>query len=191
MAEPFVKTFNRDYVRISPIPNASALVAIDQSMEDYNTVHPHPWLAYAHPRSTSFPNPPRVRFNRVNSTSERRSYRPNIATDRALFSNKNEARPFPLLGLTAAGAICPTPKCPRSHSRISSVPGCLKISLSGNHKLPGYGVLSRMTLRFGLNIEAQAEKVDVVLIRVEHFASRSTLTKASSPFSYPPRFSLL
>ena len=96
-----------------------------------------------------------------------------------------------LAGSTAARAICPTPKRPRSHSKISSVPGCLKISLSGNHKLPGYGVLSRMTLRFGLNIEAHAEKVDVVLIRVEHFASRSTLTKASSPFSYPPPFSLL
>ena len=81
MAEAFVKTFNRDYVRISPIPNAAAVVAMT-SMEDYNTVHPHSWLGYAHPRSTSFPNPPRVRFNRVNSTSQRRSYRPNIATDR-------------------------------------------------------------------------------------------------------------
>ena len=55
MAEASVRTFNRDYVRISPIPNAAALVAIDQSMEDYNTVHPHSWLGYAHPGVHPFP----------------------------------------------------------------------------------------------------------------------------------------
>ena len=42
MAEAFVKTFKRDYVRVSPIPNAAAALAlIDNWMEHYNTVHPH------------------------------------------------------------------------------------------------------------------------------------------------------
>ena len=42
MAEAFVKTFKRDYVRVSPIPDAAAALAlIDSWMEDYNTVHPH------------------------------------------------------------------------------------------------------------------------------------------------------
>jgi len=51
MAESFVKTFKRDYVRISPIPNAAAaLAAIDHWMEDYNTVHPHSRLGYHSPR---------------------------------------------------------------------------------------------------------------------------------------------
>jgi transposase InsO family protein len=51
MAEAFVKTFKRDYVRISPIPNAAAaLVVIDHWMEDYNTVHPHSRLGYYSPR---------------------------------------------------------------------------------------------------------------------------------------------
>ena len=51
MAEAFVKTFKRDYVRISPIPNAvSALAAIDHWMEDYNTIHPHSRLGYRSPR---------------------------------------------------------------------------------------------------------------------------------------------
>ena len=50
MAEAFVKTFKRDYVLISPIPNAAALAATDHWMEDYNTVHPHSRLGYRSPR---------------------------------------------------------------------------------------------------------------------------------------------
>jgi putative transposase len=49
--EAFVKTFKRDYVRISPIPNAAAALAlVDSWMEDYNTVHPHSRLGYRSPR---------------------------------------------------------------------------------------------------------------------------------------------
>jgi putative transposase len=51
MAEAFVKTFKRDYVRVSPIPDANtALALIDSWMEDYNTVHPHSRLGYRSPR---------------------------------------------------------------------------------------------------------------------------------------------
>ena len=51
MAEAFVKTFKRDYVRVNPIPNAiAALALIDSWMEDYNTVHPHSRLGYRSPR---------------------------------------------------------------------------------------------------------------------------------------------
>jgi putative transposase len=51
MAEAFVKTFKRDYVRITPIPDAAtALALIDNWMEDYNTVHPHSRLGYRSPR---------------------------------------------------------------------------------------------------------------------------------------------
>ena len=51
MAEAFVKTFKRDYVRVNPIPDAaSALALIDSWMEDYNTVHPHSRLGYRSPR---------------------------------------------------------------------------------------------------------------------------------------------
>jgi putative transposase len=51
MAEAFVKTFKRDYVRVSPIPDAAAALAlIDTWMEDYNTVHPHSRLGYQSPR---------------------------------------------------------------------------------------------------------------------------------------------
>jgi putative transposase len=47
MAEAFVKTFKRDYVRVSPIPDAlAALALVDRWMEDYNTVHPHSRLGY-------------------------------------------------------------------------------------------------------------------------------------------------
>ena len=51
MAEAFVKTFKRDYVRVTPIPNATAALAlIDHWMEDYNTMHPHSRLGYRSPR---------------------------------------------------------------------------------------------------------------------------------------------
>jgi len=51
MAEAFVKTFKRDYVRVSPIPNAVAALALIASwMEDYNIVHPHSRLGYRSPR---------------------------------------------------------------------------------------------------------------------------------------------
>jgi transposase InsO family protein len=60
MAEAFVKTFKRDYVRVSPIPDAAtALAIIDYWMEDHNTVHPHSRLGYRSPGSISlcFLNP--------------------------------------------------------------------------------------------------------------------------------------
>ena len=51
MAEAFVKTFKRDYVRVSPIPDAAtALALLDLWMEDDNTVHPHSRLGYRSPR---------------------------------------------------------------------------------------------------------------------------------------------
>jgi len=51
MAEAFVKTFKRDYVRVNPVPDAlTALEAIERWMEDYNDVHPHSQLAYRSPR---------------------------------------------------------------------------------------------------------------------------------------------
>jgi putative transposase len=51
MAQAFVKTFKRDYVRVTPIPDApTALALVDSWMEDYNTVHPHSRLGYRSPR---------------------------------------------------------------------------------------------------------------------------------------------
>jgi putative transposase len=51
MAEAFVKTLKRDYVRVNPIPNAqTALDQIDNWIEDYNEIHPHSRLGYRSPR---------------------------------------------------------------------------------------------------------------------------------------------
>jgi putative transposase len=51
MAEAFVKTFKRDYARISRCPNAaSVLRQLDGWFEHYNTVHPHKALGYRSPR---------------------------------------------------------------------------------------------------------------------------------------------
>ena len=51
MSEAFVKTLKRDYIRISPIPDAdTALRNIDGWIEDYNEIHPHSALKMASPR---------------------------------------------------------------------------------------------------------------------------------------------
>ena len=51
MAEAFVKTFKRDYVRVNPIPDAAtALAAIEGWITDYNEVHPHSRLGFRSPR---------------------------------------------------------------------------------------------------------------------------------------------
>ena len=49
--EAFVKTFKRDYARVSPRPDAaSVLRRLDGWFEHYNTVHPHKALGYRSPR---------------------------------------------------------------------------------------------------------------------------------------------
>jgi putative transposase len=51
MAEAFVKTFKRDYVRVNPTPDAATTLAvIGEWMEDYNEIHPHSRLGYLSPR---------------------------------------------------------------------------------------------------------------------------------------------
>jgi transposase InsO family protein len=51
MAEAFVKTFKRDYIRINPLPDArTALSRIDHWMEDYSSEHPPSRLGYRSPR---------------------------------------------------------------------------------------------------------------------------------------------
>lgn len=51
VCEAFVKTFKRDYVRVSPCPDAiSILQQLPAWFEDYNAVHPHSGLRMLSPR---------------------------------------------------------------------------------------------------------------------------------------------
>ena len=51
MAEAFVKTFKRDYARVSAKPDAaSVLRQLVSWFEHYNSVHPHKALGYRSPR---------------------------------------------------------------------------------------------------------------------------------------------
>ena len=51
MADAFVKTFKRDYIRINPLPDArTALSRSDHWIADYNSEHPHSPLRYRSPR---------------------------------------------------------------------------------------------------------------------------------------------
>jgi putative transposase len=51
MAEAFVRTMRRDYVRVSPVPDAaSVLRQLPGWIEDYNELHPHRALGYRSPR---------------------------------------------------------------------------------------------------------------------------------------------
>ena len=51
MAEAFVRTIKRDYVRVSPLPDARTVIdTLPIWFEHYNTVHPHKALGYLSPR---------------------------------------------------------------------------------------------------------------------------------------------
>jgi len=51
MAEAFVRTIKRDYVRVSPVPDAeTAMRLLPSWMARYNEVHPHKALGYRSPR---------------------------------------------------------------------------------------------------------------------------------------------
>ena len=69
MAEAFVKTFKRDYVRVSPIPDAAtALLSSTSGWRTTTPCIPHSRLGYRSPREYILhSNPPRVRSNGVNS----------------------------------------------------------------------------------------------------------------------------
>lgn len=50
MSEAFVKTLKRDYVRITPLPDARTVLGlVDGWITDYNTVHPHSALRMCSP----------------------------------------------------------------------------------------------------------------------------------------------
>jgi putative transposase len=51
MAEAFVRTIKRDYVRVSPLPDArTVLDSLPLWFEHYNSLHPHKALGYHSPR---------------------------------------------------------------------------------------------------------------------------------------------
>ena len=51
IAEAFVKTFKRDYARLSILPDAKTVIALLPAwFEDYNEVHPHSGLKFLSPR---------------------------------------------------------------------------------------------------------------------------------------------
>jgi putative transposase len=51
MAEAFVKTFKRDYVKVNPLPDAKTVIGqLPIWFEHYNELHPHSALRYLSPR---------------------------------------------------------------------------------------------------------------------------------------------
>lgn len=51
LAESFVKTFKRDYVRINPLPDAHSVLKVMYGwFDDYNENHPHSGLGWKSPR---------------------------------------------------------------------------------------------------------------------------------------------
>src|SRR4051812_16346144 len=51
MAEAFVRTLKRDYVRVSPVPDADTVLRqLPSWLAHYNEVHPHRALGYRSPR---------------------------------------------------------------------------------------------------------------------------------------------
>jgi hypothetical protein len=53
MAEAFVRTIKRDYVHVSPCPNAQTVMhQLSAWINHYNEVHPHKALGYRSPRES-------------------------------------------------------------------------------------------------------------------------------------------
>ena len=51
MAEAFVRTLKRDYVRVSPVPDAETVLRqLPSWLAHYNEIHPHRALGYRSPR---------------------------------------------------------------------------------------------------------------------------------------------
>jgi transposase InsO family protein len=51
IAEAFVKTFKRDYARLSIVPDAVTVITLLPAwFEDYNEIHPHSGLKFLSPR---------------------------------------------------------------------------------------------------------------------------------------------
>ena len=74
MAEAFVRTLKRDYVRVSPRPDARTVIKqLPNWLAHYNEVHPHRTLGYRSPASTSRkPARPRQAFKGHNNSHCRR-----------------------------------------------------------------------------------------------------------------------
>jgi transposase InsO family protein len=50
IAEAFIETLKRDYVYITPLPDAATVLGLVSAwIDDYNTVHPHSALAMRSP----------------------------------------------------------------------------------------------------------------------------------------------
>lgn len=53
LSEAFVRTFKRDYVQVTPLPDAAAVLELLPAwFEDYNTYHPHSGLKMRSPRES-------------------------------------------------------------------------------------------------------------------------------------------
>jgi putative transposase len=51
MAEAFVRTIKRDYVRVNPTPDAKTVIrSLSKWFDHYNQLHPHRALGYRSPR---------------------------------------------------------------------------------------------------------------------------------------------
>jgi hypothetical protein len=56
IAETFVKTFKRDYARLSSLPDAATVIALLPAwFENYSEVHPHSGLKLLYPKRISSP----------------------------------------------------------------------------------------------------------------------------------------
>jgi putative transposase len=98
MAEAFVKTFKRDYARVSAKPDAaSVLCQLDYWFEHYNSVHPHKALGYRSPR-------------------EFRNHIVETATEEAVGAMRR-----PHEGTTATEAVGSRPQPPQAVARSASL----------------------------------------------------------------------
>ena len=107
MSEAFVKTLKRDYVQVTPLPDAQTVLAlIGAWIEDYNDNHPHSGLKMRSPREFIAAQTATARV------SGETGARP---TPRGLFGNSGWIRPRSKSVRSNAPFLSPSPE-PVNHS---------------------------------------------------------------------------
>ena len=120
MAEAFVKTMKRDYVRVSPLPDARTVMeTLPLWIEHYNSLHPHKALGYRPPASSSRikPNPDRVRSFGGNNTE---SSLPVYGSGSCSGSHKGSPKARTRSSIRSPTTAMPSSKLPATHGENSS-----------------------------------------------------------------------
>ncbi len=136
MAEAFVKTFKRDYVRINPKPDAETVMAqLPLWFEHYNNLHPHKALGYQSPReflsrnAQSWKCPVFKGQLHIEAATPKTPIIPNLSNSASAVANKK-------------GACCRSVSAFQGHSKLTNASKVKCWNLNSDRTRPFYRLIS-------------------------------------------------